>query len=142
MELTSQNGVANSHGLATCACIVSHSIQYTWQLVRSDLHVCDVVLLESASNVLKKAVELVHHCILSLKGLGNTRGINIFVYVKEMIIYYVFLPASGIQELHCVLSVRSLLYVFECTNGIREGIDQCCCLWLSLLCDARDCNHF
>ncbi|XP_068754936.1 uncharacterized protein [Montipora capricornis] len=113
MELTSQNGVANSHGLATCACIVSHSIQYTWQLVRSDLHVCDVVLLESASNVLKKAVELVHHCILSLKGLGNTRGINIFVYVKhlsvptlkhsvnpffqEMIIYYVFLPASGIQ---------------------------------------------
>ncbi|XP_068754942.1 uncharacterized protein [Montipora capricornis] len=68
MELTSQNGVANSHGLATCACIVSHSIQYTWQLVRSDLHVCDVVLLESASNVLKKAVELVHHCILSLKG--------------------------------------------------------------------------
>ncbi|XP_068754934.1 uncharacterized protein [Montipora capricornis] len=133
MELTSQNGVANSHGLATCACIVSHSIQYTWQLVRSDLHVCDVVLLESASNVLKKAVELVHHCILSLKGLGNTRGINIFVYVKH--------PVSK-EELHCVLSVRSLLYVFECTNGIREGIDQCCCLWLSLLCDARDCNHF
>lgn len=72
MEVTSQNGVANNHGLAACVCIVSHSIQYTWQLVRSDLHVCHLVLLESASNVLKKAVELVHHCILSLKAFIST----------------------------------------------------------------------